>query len=434
MSPHDNSDLICDPLRVLHAEDLPVQPDPDFAARLRRQLESALSLPKGVLMSGTATAISELREGIAPQAPRPAALPYLSVADARGAIAWYRDAFGAVVVGDPIVMGDGRIGHAEIALAGGVLYLADEHPELGLRAPAPGAVSVSLMLHVADTDATLRQAREQGATVQREVYENYGTRNATIVDPFGHRWMLSGPIGAAAASAVAVPGIQQGDIGYVSVWTPDADRAAAFYTHVLGWTYDRQAHRVMNTEEPTGISAESGLPTLFCCYTVTDVRAARAAITDAGGAAGEIRETDYGVLLDATDPQGLKFAVYEPVAARKRPEINGSGPGELSYVTYEVPDSAGFRDFYGRVLGWTFQHGRVSDGWQVVGAQPMSGAAGGSEHPRVVPMWTVADIDAAVGRVREAGGIVLAAPARQPYGVSAECLDDQGSRFYLGEF
>ena len=111
-------------------------------------------------------------------------------------------------------MDDGRIGHAEIAIADGVLYLADEYPELGLKAPAPGAVSVSLMLHVADTDAALQRAREHGATVEREIYENYGTRNATIIDPFGHRWMLSGPL------AGTVAGIRHGDIGYVSVWTP----------------------------------------------------------------------------------------------------------------------------------------------------------------------------------------------------------------------
>jgi predicted enzyme related to lactoylglutathione lyase len=281
-----------DPLGVLHTEDQPVKPDPDFAARLRRRLESALSLPEGVIMSGTANEISELTESA----------------------------------------------------------------------------------------------------------------------------------------------IRHGDIGYVSVWAPDADRAAAFYTKVLGWTYDRASHRVTNVEEPTGISAASGRPTLFCCYAVTDVRATRAAIAEAGGVPGEIRETDYGVLLDATDPQGMAFAVYEPVVARKRPEINGTGPGALSYVTYEVADSAGFRDFYARVLGWAFEPGRISDGWQLVGPHPMSGAAGGSEHPAVVPMWTVGDIDAAVARVRDAGGTVLAEPARQPYGISAECTDDQGTRFYLGQF
>jgi predicted enzyme related to lactoylglutathione lyase len=429
MSQHDSAD----PLSVLHTEDLPVQPDPAFSARLRRRLESALSLPAGnemIVMSGTATTISELNDaaGIEVSVPRPAALPYLCVANARAAIAWYTDAFGAVLVGDPIVMDDGRIGHAEIAISGGVLYLADEYPELGLKAPAPGAVSVSLMLHVANTDAALQRAREHGATVVREIYENYGSRNATIIDPFGHRWMLSGPTGT------PVPGIQHGDIGYVSVWAPDAERAAAFYGHVLGWTYDPVSHQVTNTDLPTGIHASAGPPTLFCWYAVSDLAAARAAITEAGGVPGEARQSEHGTILDATDSQGTAFAVFEPAAGRKRPELNGSGPGELSYVTYEVADSAAFRDFYGGVLQWTFEPGRIADGWQVQAAHPMSGAAGGSPRPSTVPMWTVADIDAAVARVPEAGGTVLQEPARQPSGLSAECTDDQGGRFYLGQF
>jgi predicted enzyme related to lactoylglutathione lyase len=64
----------------------------------------------------------------------------------------------------------------------------------------------------------------------------------------------------------------------------------------------------------------------------------------------------------------------------------------------------------------------------------MAGAADGSARGSTVPMWTVADIDAAVARVREAGGTVLAEPSRQPYGLSAECTDDQGAHFYLGQF
>ena len=50
------------------------------------------------------------------------------------------------------------------------------------------------MLSVADTDAALDRARDRGATVQREPYEGHGARAATIIDPFGHRWMLSGPV------------------------------------------------------------------------------------------------------------------------------------------------------------------------------------------------------------------------------------------------
>jgi uncharacterized glyoxalase superfamily protein PhnB len=425
-----------DPLTVLHGDELPVQPDPAFAARLRARLEDALSLPnrtQGVVMSGTDIAIAELNEpaaqpAVAAAPPRPAALPYLTVADARGAIAWYVDTFGASVVGEPYEMDDGRIGHAELAIAGGLLYLADEHPEIGLKAPGPQATSVSLMLHVTDTDATLERARERGANVQREPYENYGSRNATIVDPFGHRWMLSGPVTG------ATPPIQHGDVGYVSVWTPDADRAAAFYGHVLGWAYDPATRQVTNTTQHIGIFSVPGQRTLFCCYAIADLQGTRQAILDGGGSVDEPQQFDFGTVLGATDSQGAAFAVFEPGPGEPSPALNGAGPGELSYITYEVTDSTAFKAFYSRVLFWTFEPGRVDDGWGVQQTHPMAGVAGGNAAQVTVPMWTVDDIDAAVARVREAGGTVIEEPSQQPYGKTAQCTDDQGTRFYLGEF
>lgn len=422
-----------DPLTVLTGADHPVSPDPGFAARLRARLESALTLPthsEGVDMSGTDTAIDELNNPVpaAQVPPRSAAIAYLAVPDARAAIAWYIDALGAVQVGEPIVMDDGRIGHAELELAGGVLYLADEYPEMGLKAPAPQANSVSLMLSVPDTDATLERARALGAQVQREPYENYGTRNAAIIDPSGHRWMLSGPV-----TGAAVP-IQHGDVGYVSVWAPDAERAAAFYGHVLGWTYDPVTRQVTNTRQRIGIFGVPGPANLFCCYAVTDLDGARQAIQAGGGEPGQAQEFDFGTVLDATDPAGTPFAVFVPAPGTPRPELNGSGPGELSYLTYEVADSTAFKAFYSRVLFWTFEPGRIDDGWGVQGSQPMSGVAGGAARTATVPMWTVTDIDAAVARVIEAGGTVLQQPSRQDYGLMAECTDDQGGRFYLGQF
>ncbi len=424
-----------DPLTVLRGDDLPVQPDPAFAARLRARLESALSLPNrtgGVEMTGTDTAIAELNESTdqpEPAAPpRPAALPYLAVADARAAIDWYIETLGASLVGELYEMDDGRVGHAELRIGDGVLYLADEYPELGLKAPSPQAVSVSLMLQVADTDATLERARERGAVVQREPYENYGARSASIIDPFGHRWMLSGPATGAPIQ------IQHGDVGYVSVWTPDADRAAAFYGHVLGWTYDPQTHQVTNTTERIGIYSVDVAPTLFCCYAVADLEGARLAIVDGGGTVDDIEEFDFGTLSGATDSRGNSFGVFRPNPGQPRPAQNGSGPAELAYITYEVTDSAEFKSFFSRVLFWTFEPGRVADGWQVRQTHPMAGVAGGRAQQVTIPMWTVTDIDAAVARVREAGGTVIDEPSQQPYGKSAQCTDDQGSRFYLGEF
>jgi hypothetical protein len=62
------------------------------------------------------------------------------------------------------------------------------------------------------------------------------------------------------------------------------------------------------------------------------------------------------------------------------------------------------------VLGWTFEPGRV----EVGGTQPVAGLAGGAQPNSTVPMWTVADVEAAVVRVRESGGTVISGPARQP--------------------
>ncbi|MGH3583879.1 MAG: VOC family protein, partial [Mycobacterium sp.] len=144
-----------DPLTALHGDDLPTTPDPAFTARLRARLEAALSLPagtEGVEMSGTDSLLAELSTPVVTNA----VIPYLAVADARAALDWYTEAFGASVVGAPVLMDDGRIGHAELSMAGAVVYLADEYPEIGLKAPAPQSVSVSLMLDVPDTDTALR--------------------------------------------------------------------------------------------------------------------------------------------------------------------------------------------------------------------------------------------------------------------------------------
>ncbi|MDT2008171.1 VOC family protein [Rhodococcus opacus] len=137
---------------------------------------------------------------MSPDVPVPGALPYLTVRRGVEAIAWYSKVFGAEVVGEPIVMDDGRVGHAELRLPTGMIYLAEEFPEMGLTAPESGSTSVSLMLRVDDPDAVLVGARDAGGKVERWISEGHGHRNATLIDPFGHRWMLVGPTDPAASA------------------------------------------------------------------------------------------------------------------------------------------------------------------------------------------------------------------------------------------
>ena len=117
--------------------------------------------------------------------------PYLVVDGAAAAIDWYESALGAVEV-MRMPMGD-RIGHAEIRIGDSVVMLSDEWPDMNLLGPkARGGVTASLMIYVSDVDATFAQAIQAGATQERAVADQfYGDRSGTLVDPFGHRWMIS---------------------------------------------------------------------------------------------------------------------------------------------------------------------------------------------------------------------------------------------------
>jgi predicted enzyme related to lactoylglutathione lyase len=440
--PTERRPAVTDPLDVLREPDGPIAPDPAFAARLRARVERALELPRGVRVSVATPDVrtradDQLTAATAVPAAAGAAIPYLAVGDARRAIAWYIDVFGAVALGDPIVMPDGRIGHAELALSGGKLYLADEYPEIGVVAPAPDKAAVSLVLDVRDVDARVAAATASGGRLTREIYEAYGSRNATIVDPFGHRWMLQQPLTTAPASEAPPAPWHQGDVGYVSLNVPDVERAAAFYSAVLGWTYERrsaEAQHVVGQSMHIGLFRAAGPPDLFCAYAVGDTDAAVERVRAAGGAAGAPTEQPWGRSADCVDNQGKSFALFAPRAhdPGERPPVNGARQGDLCYLTFSVAESAPVREFYGSVLGWRFAAGHANDGWQIEDVAPMGGIGGGADQPRTKPMWLVDDIRSAVERVRAAGGTATEI-AQRPYGLESECVDDQGSQFYLGQ-
>ncbi|MFS2292986.1 MAG: VOC family protein [Actinomadura sp.] len=175
-----------DPLEALRAPVVPVEPDPIFAARLRERLQRALLQPTGGAMTTTTG-----RE--APAQVR-TLTPYLCVDDGRHALRWYAEAFGAEVRGEPTMMEDGRVGHAELALGDSIMMLADEFPELGLLGPSKrGGPSQSLYLQVPDVDVVFSRAVELGASPDRPVADYPYGRNGVVTDPFGHRWMLTTP-------------------------------------------------------------------------------------------------------------------------------------------------------------------------------------------------------------------------------------------------
>ena len=121
-------------------------------------------------------------------------LPYLMVSDARAAIDFYCEVFGAERVGEPIVMEDGRVGHAELRFGASTVYLADEFPEMGYVGPlARGGPTTSFHVRVVDADATYAHALDAGATAERPVENQHGARMGSLIDPWGHRWSTVSP-------------------------------------------------------------------------------------------------------------------------------------------------------------------------------------------------------------------------------------------------
>jgi uncharacterized glyoxalase superfamily protein PhnB len=389
--------------------------------------------------------VSDLKlEDIAPPVYQQAAsgqvrvLPYLAVAGAVRAIDWYTDALGARLRGSPVVMPDGRVGHAELEIPeGGLLMLSEEHPEIGVTAPTSEAgVPVTIYASVPDVDALVSRAVAAGARLEREVTDYEYGRNGVIRDPFGHRWLIS----TDPPKAQPAERLRHGDVGYASLWVSDAGRAADFFSRVLEWDLEpndgRWGWAVRGLSLAHGLDPGHADPTLFLCYAVGDIDAALESIRSAGGSAQEPLTEPWGPTAMCRDNTGLEFAVFQPpggvVPAGSPLPPGGRLPGDLEYITMYVTDSSAAREFYGSVFGWTWHRGRAEDGWGVDDRVPMTGLSGGHERSFIMPMYRVTDIAGAVARVRALGGRSTD-PEQQPYGISAECEDDQGTRFYLGQ-
>ncbi len=421
---------MADPLEILRTPVAPVDPDPAFARRLRAHVVQALTPTGGPAVS------SILTEPDTPAAPATTAaaaphgvVPFLAVADARSAIEWYVDAFGAELRGEPYVMPDGRIGHSELWIGGGPFHVADESPASHVAAPRPGAdATVTLGADVPDVDALITRAVERGATLERPAADYPYGRNAVIRDPGGHRWLLSSP--------VVTDRVRTGDVAYASLWVPDVQRAESFFAAVLGWTYapgsGEQGRQVTNTPLPMGLWGAASEGALMLAYFVDNLNSAIDRVRAAGGTAEAPQEERWGHTVECRDDSGTRFSMVEigAGATTSRSALAAPAHGALAYITMQVEDTTRSRAFYAGVFGWDFTAGNWPDGWNVVEPVPMTGMTGGRDRVANVPVYQVDDLDAAVQRVRAAGGSAPD-PDRRPWGAMSECTSPDGVSFSL---
>jgi len=300
---------VTDPFEALREPVTPVDPDPDFAGRLRQRLTREVFASQGGTMSQPTTAVQVER---APAWP-PTLTPYIVVADARRAMDWYVEVFGAQRRGEPIVNADGTIGHAEVGLGDAVLMFSEPSglwPDVPVRAPdSPTTFSHSLHLEVDDVDGTTERARRNGAAVEREPADQFYGRRAAIVDPFGHRWILLRPPAGATR-------LRQGDVANVTMTARDSQRAMRFYEAVLQVPFSEGrpgAWRTSETAPPLSIRSSPGAePEVQLSYRVDDIAAAVERVRTAGGRADEPARQPYGLVSECVDDQGTTFRLWQP--------------------------------------------------------------------------------------------------------------------------
>lgn len=294
-----------DPFNSLYEPVTPVDPSPEFAARLR------LDLTQEVFSGGTMSTSTPVERQVAWP---PALTPYIVVSDARAALAWYTEVFGGEQRGELYENADGTIGHAEIGLGDSVLMFAeasDLYPDVPVAAPtSPGAHSHTLHLSVDDVDAAVARARRRAATVEREPVDAPYGRVAVIVDPFGHRWMLN----RAPARATR---FRQGDVARVTMVTPDAERAKTFYETVLEVPFEPGSSPGVwgaETSPHVGVWSPAGEPPqVQLCFRVDDIEAAVERVRAAGGSSEDAERKPYGMLAECADDQGVRFQLWQPV-------------------------------------------------------------------------------------------------------------------------
>lgn len=131
-----------------------------------------------------------------------AVVPYLCVKDAGEAVAFWEKAFGARE--DYRLEAEGQIVHLEFRIGEQQFMVADEMEGVPAKAPASvGASTVAFMLEVDDEQAAFEQAVAAGATVEAPLsFQFYGAWTATVVDPFGFRWMMNRTVEELSAEEV----------------------------------------------------------------------------------------------------------------------------------------------------------------------------------------------------------------------------------------
>ncbi|MGH9089046.1 MAG: VOC family protein [Acidimicrobiales bacterium] len=239
---------------------------------------------------------------------------------------------------------------------------------------------------------------------------------------------------------------------WIDLWTSDVEAARRFYAELFGWeagapTPDFGGYFMWMRDGAPVAGGMGDMPDMpaadrWTIYLATDDVAKALELTPAAGGQVEqpmIPVADLGLQAAATDPSGARVGFWQPGTFHGFTVLGE--PGAPSWFELLTRDHASAVAYYRSVLGW--ETGEVpgdiayttmqEPGTDTARAGVMDAA---NFLPEGVPShwsvyWHVEDADAAVARVVELGGAVVAAPVDTPFGRLATITDPAGAESKL---
>jgi uncharacterized protein len=235
----------------------------------------------------------------------------------------------------------------------------------------------------------------------------------------------------------------------------DLTGAEAFYTKVVGWTLapntmNDQRYTLLKAGEtmvgglmPIPADAKGARPAWMGYIAVDDVAAYADKVKAAGGVIHRPPSPipNVGTFAVAGDPSGAGFLLFEPKGGGEgSPPAAPGTPGHVGWHELHGGDPEDSFAFYSRVFGWTRGEAMEMGPMGKYQIFTTKGQQSGGMMKRMAqePMahWlyyiNVEAIDAAVERVKSAGGQVLNGPMEVPGGAwIIQGLDPQSAMFAL---
>ncbi|MDH6117089.1 VOC family protein [Kitasatospora sp. GAS204B] len=241
---------------------------------------------------------------------------------------------------------------------------------------------------------------------------------------------------------------------WLDLGSPDTDAAQAFYSGLLGWTFNSAGPNSGGygffqlgdrTVAALGPLTEEGAPPAWTLYFHTeDADQTSKLVQQAGGVVrlGPFDVFTHGRMAGYTDPTGARFAVWQPGDTPGLEAV--TDVGTLCWTELHTTDPSAAKPFYRTVFNWLEQDVPFGDFTYTVitptdGGTDASqgGLAGMVAEDRAAhagsywqPYFEVADVDATIARAVELGGTQRGHVVEEAgVGRFAQLSDPQGAVF-----